>query len=206
MPFRVVDHPLVAVLMTQLRDRSTDPALFRPAAGKLAELVLVEATRSLATVPVRVETPLATCEGARFARGLAVVPVLRAGLSMLEPALRLFSDVSIGYIGLERSHATAIASSYYCNLPNLSDRDTLLVDPMLATGGSASQAVSLLKGKGATRVVLACVVAAQDGVDRMAQDHPEVEVVAAALDPGLNDQKYIVPGLGDFGDRLYGTL
>lgn len=206
MPFRVVDHPLVEVLVSQLRDKSTEPAHFRVAAGKLAELVIVEATRNLATEPIEIETPLSRCTGARFVRGLAIVPVLRAGLSMLDPALRLFSDVSVGYIGLERSHATAIASSYYCNLPNLQDRDTLLVDPMLATGGSASQAVSLLKGNGASKVVLASIVAAQAGVDRIGQDHPDVEVVAAALDPDLNAQKYIVPGLGDFGDRLYGTL
>lgn len=206
MALRIVDHPLAAVLLTGLRRRETEPAQFRALANKLSEIVLVEATRNLETTAVEIESPLARCEGARFTRGLAVVPVLRAGLAMLDPALRLFNDVSVGYIGLERSHTTAIASSYYCKLPNLEGRDTLLLDPMLATGGSASQAVSLLKAKGATTVVLACIVAAQPGVDRMGHDHPDMDVVTAALDAELDGNKYIVPGLGDFGDRLYGTL
>lgn len=206
MTLRVVEHPLAAVLLTGLRDRRTGPAQFRALADQLAELVIVEATRGLETEPLTVETPLAPAQGARFRRGLAVVPVLRAGLSMLQPALRLFPDVAVGYVGLERSHETAVAASYYCKLPPLEGRDAILVDPMLATGGSASQAVGLLKQGGAHSVALACIVAAQDGADRMAADHPDVPVVAAALDPGLNDLKYIVPGLGDYGDRLYGTL
>jgi uracil phosphoribosyltransferase len=206
MALRIVDHPLARVLVTGLRDAGTGPAEFRARADLLSELVLVEATRGLGLRPVTVQTPLAHAEGHEFAQGLAVVPVLRAGLSMLQAALRLFPNVAVGYIGLERSHETAVAASSYCKLPRLEGRHTLLVDPMLATGGSASQAVSFLKGAGASSVGLACVVAAQAGVERMASDHPDVDVVTAALDPELDANKYIVPGLGDFGDRLYGTL
>ncbi|HVL38660.1 MAG TPA: uracil phosphoribosyltransferase, partial [Fimbriimonadaceae bacterium] len=137
---------------------------------------------------------------------LAVVPVLRAGLGMLEPITDLFPDVSVGYIGLERHHDTAIAHSYYSKLPVLSGKYTLCVDPMLATGGSASQAISLIKTHGPDRVVMVSVVSAPEGVRRLERDHPEVEIFTAALDRQLNEQKYILPGLGDYGDRLYGTL
>lgn len=206
MELRVVDHPLAQVLLTGLRDRNTEPAQFRTLADILAELVLIEATRGLGTEAYGVETPLARTDGARFRRGLAVVPVLRAGLSMLQPALRLFPDVAVGYIGLERSHETAVAASYYCKLPPLAGRDAILVDPMLATGGSASQAVGLLRQGGAATVTMACIVAARAGVERLHADHPDVPIVAAAVDPDLDANKYIVPGLGDYGDRLYGTL
>lgn len=192
--------------MTGLRDARTGPAEFRAKADLLAELILVEATRGLPVRPTRVETPLAEADGCGFAQGLAVVPVLRAGLAMLQAALRLFPDVAVGYIGLERSHDTAVAASYYCKLPSFTNRHTLLVDPMLATGGSASQAASLLKHAGAGTIGLACVVASEEGAARMQKEHPDVEVVAAAIDPTLDANKYIVPGLGDFGDRLYGTL
>ena len=124
---------------------------------------------------------------------------------MLDPALRLFPQVAVGYVGLERAHDTAIAHSYYCKLPPLSGRFTLCCDPMLATGGSASQAISLLKAHGAEQIVMVCVVAAPEGVDRLVEDHPDVPIYTAALDRELNDKKYILPGLGDYGDRLYGT-
>jgi len=126
-------------------------------------------------------------------------------MSMLEPALRLFPNVSVGFVGLERSHETATAHSYYCKLPALKGLFTLCCDPMLATGGSASQAISLLKVGGAEQIVMVCVVCAPEGVAKLESDHPDVPVYTAALDRGLNDQKYIVPGLGDYGDRLYGT-
>jgi len=138
-------------------------------------------------------------------QGLVVVPVLRAGLGMLDPALAMFADVSVGYIGLERSHDTAIAHSYYCKLPAIGDRFTLCLDPMLATGGSASQALALIKGAGAKTIVMVSVVSAPEGVARLQSDHPDVEIVTAALDRELNELKYILPGLGDFGDRLFGT-
>ncbi|HTQ10552.1 MAG TPA: uracil phosphoribosyltransferase, partial [Fimbriimonadaceae bacterium] len=134
------------------------------------------------------------------------VPVLRAGLGMLEPAVQLFPDVAVGYIGLERHEATAIAHSYYSKLPNLEGKYTLCLDPMLATGGSASQAISLIKLHKPARAVMVSIVAAPDGIARLEESHPDVLIVTAAKDRCLNDRKYIVPGLGDFGDRLYGTF
>lgn len=206
MPVHVVDHPLAQHLLTGLRDKTTDPSRYRHLAWTLSTILILEATSSLTLRPENIETPLEEHEGRTLAQGLAVVPVLRAGLSMLEPALQLFPDVAVGYIGLERSHETAIASSYYCKLPTLKDRFTLLVDPMLATGGSAAQAASLLKAHGAEKIVMACVIAAPEGVAALHKAHPEIDVYTGAVDRQLDARKYILPGLGDYGDRLYGTL
>jgi uracil phosphoribosyltransferase len=205
MALHIVGHPLARHLLSGLRDVDTPPDRFRRYAHTLATILILEATESLRTKTEQVATPLERCPAERLAQGLAVVPVLRAGMSMLDAALRLFPDVAVGYIGLERSHETAVAHSYYCKLPVLKGRFTLCVDPMLATGGSASQAVALLKSHGGGPVVMVCVVAAPEGVSRFERDHPDVPVFAAALDRELNDKKYILPGLGDYGDRLYGT-
>ena len=205
MPLHVVDHPLAKHLVRGLRDATTPPESFRRMADTLSTILILEATREVRTVGDRVETPLETASAERLDQGLAVVPVLRAGLSMLDPALRLFPNVAVGYIGLERSHDTAVAHSYYCKLPQLKGLFTLCCDPMLATGGSAAQAVSLLKSHGATSVVMVSVVAAPEGVAVFEAAHPQVQVYVAALDRGLDDRKYILPGLGDYGDRLYGT-
>ncbi len=206
MPLHVLKHPLAGHLLAGLRDRETPPEQFRQLAGRLTTLLIIEATRDLATTEGNVETPLENAVAQRLGQGLAVVPVLRAGLGMLEPIVDLFPDVAVGYVGLERHHDTAVAHSYYCKLPRLNDRFTLCVDPMLATGGSASQAISLLKAHGADKVVMVSVVSAPEGVARVEADHSEVAIFTASLDRGLNDRKYILPGLGDFGDRLYGTL
>jgi uracil phosphoribosyltransferase len=205
MPVRVLEHPLAQHLLTGLRDRETPPSTYRALARTLSTLLVLEATRDLPVAQGTVQTPLEEAQAVRMAQGLAVVPILRAGLSMLEPALELFPDVAVGYIGLERSHETAVAQSYYCKLPNLADRFCLLVDPMLATGGSAFQAVSLMKSHGAKTVRFACVIAAPEGIAVLETTHPDVEVVTASVDRQLNDKKYILPGLGDYGDRLYGT-
>ena len=157
-------------------------------------------------VATPITTPLEPMEGRVLAQGLVVIPILRAGLAMLEPFMELFPNVSVGYIGLERDHATAVASSYYCKLPNVARQTTLVVDPMLATGGSANQAIELVKAAGGSDVRLVCVVAAPEGVAAVNAAHPDVPLYAASLDRQLNDKKYICPGLGDFGDRLYGTL
>ncbi len=175
-------------------------------AKRLTTLLALEATRGIRTKSVDVATPLETAPQRVLDQTLAVVPVLRAGLGMLEPIVELFPEVSIGYIGLERHEDTAIAHSYYCKLPALEGKYVLCVDPMLATGGSAAQAISLLKAHGAQSIQMVCVVAAPEGVGRLLEAHPDVPVYTAALDRGLNDRKYILPGLGDFGDRLYGTL
>ena len=205
MSLHVIDHPLARHLLTGLRDRETPPDQFRRLAHTLSTILILEATREVSLRDGSVRTPLESTDGPRIGQSLAVVPILRAGMSMLDPALRLFPKVAVGYVGLERAHDTAIAHSYYCKLPPLTGRFTLCCDPMLATGGSASQAISLLKAHGAEQIVMVCVVAAPEGVERLVEDHPDVPVYTAAVDRGLNDKKYILPGLGDYGDRLYGT-
>lgn len=205
MALHVVEHPLVKHILTQLRDKRTEPARFRFLTHQLTFILAIEATRNLATRRVQVETPLETTEGQVLAQSLVVVPILRAGLAMLEPVAELFPEVSVGYIGLERDEQTAIARSYYCKLPPLRHRKVLLMDPMLATGGSAEQALELLFDAGAEEVAKICVVAAPQGVERLIRRFPNVPIYTAALDRDLNPQKFILPGLGDFGDRLYGT-
>jgi uracil phosphoribosyltransferase len=204
MSLTVVEHPLAQSLLTALRDRSTPPPLFRLIAKRLALVLCLEATRHLPTAEVTVETPLASTGGIRLG-GLVAVPILRAGLGMLESVTELFPDVTVGYIGLERDHATFEPSLYYSKLPPLSGRSVLLLDPMLATGGSAGAACRALEQAGAGHVTLLSVVAAPEGVRHLAEAHPAVDVVTAAVDEGLNASAYIVPGLGDFGDRLFGT-
>jgi len=206
MPSQVLDHPLARHLVTRLRDRDTPPQEFREVARRLTTLLVLQATYGVRTRAVDVQTPVAKTEGHLLDEPLAAVPVLRAGLGMLEPVVELFPDVAVGYIGLERHEETAVARSYYSKLPStLKDRYTLCLDPMLATGGSAAQAISLIKASGCERVTMVVVVAAPEGVERLTSAHPDVQIVAAALDESLNEKRYIVPGLGDFGDRLYGT-
>jgi len=206
MALTILKHPLSQHLLTELRDKSTEPAQFRHATRVLSTILLLEATQHLKLDKRSIQTPLEAMQSPSLGMGLAVVPVLRAGLAMLESALMLFPDVAVGYIGLERSHETAIAHSYYTKLPNLESRVTLCVDPMLATGGSAAQALSVLKSYGARDLTLVSVIAAPEGVAVVEREHPEVKIFAAGLDRELNSAKYILPGLGDFGDRLYGTL
>lgn len=205
MSLRVLQHPLGQHLLTQLRDVQTPPDQFRQHAHTLGILLAVEATRDLPTVSTSIETPLEAIDAPVLGQTLAVVPILRAGLAMLEPVLEVFPHVAVGYVGLERDHSTAVASSYYKKFPDLSGRFCLCLDPMLATGGSAIRAVSLMKSEGAEKIVMVCVVAAPEGVAAFEEAHPDVEIVTASLDRELNDLKYILPGLGDFGDRLYGT-
>jgi uracil phosphoribosyltransferase len=202
---RTLDHPLAHHVLTHLRDKTTKPALFRTLSYQVSLLLALEATRDLAVVPKKIETPLEPFDGRVLAKPLAVVPILRAGLGMLQPFHDVFPDVSVGYVGLERDHATAIARSYYCKLPPLENTRVVVVDPMLATGGSAAQAISLVKEKGGREIVFVCIVAAPEGVATVGKAHPDVPIIAGALDRELNSRKYILPGLGDFGDRLYGT-
>lgn len=205
MPLHVLHHPLGTHVLTHLRDKTTKPALFRTLSYQISLLLALEATRDLATEEKRIETPLETITGRVLARPLAVVPILRAGLGMVQPFLDTFPDVSVGYVGLERDHTTAIARSYYCKLPPLDGKRVIVVDPMLATGGSAAQALDVVKAAGAREIVFVCIVAAPEGVATVEKAHPEIPIHAGALDRELNSKKYILPGLGDFGDRLYGT-
>jgi uracil phosphoribosyltransferase len=206
MPLHVLDHPLAAHIITHLRDKSTKPATFRTLTYQISLLLAVEATRNIETEQKEIETPLEKMTGRVLAHEtLVVVPILRAGLGMVQPFSDIFPDVSVGYVGLERDHTTAIARHYYCKLPPLTNRHVFLVDPMLATGGSAVQALKIVKEQGAVKPTLVCIVAAPEGVAAVEKHHPGTAIHTAALDRQLNSRKYILPGLGDFGDRLYGT-
>jgi uracil phosphoribosyltransferase len=205
MPLHVLSHPLGAHVLTHLRDQTTKPALFRTLSYQISLLLALEATRDLATDTKLIHTPLEPVKGLVLGKPLAVVPILRAGLGMMQPFTDIFPDVSVGYVGLERDHTTAVARSYYCKLPPLAGKRTIVVDPMLATGGSAAQALDIVKAAGAVEVVFVCIVAAPEGIAVVEKAHPTVHIYTGALDRELNAKKYILPGLGDFGDRLYGT-
>lgn len=205
MPATVLDHPLAAHVLTHLRDRTTKPATFRTLCQQIGLMLALEATRDLPLVAKSIETPLESMAGPVLGRGLVIVPILRAGLGLLQPYLDLFPKVSVGYVGLERDHATAVSRSYYCKLPPVAGQRVLCVDPMLATGGSAVQALDALKAAGATDLRLVCVVSAPEGLAAVEAAHPDVLILTAAIDRELNASRYILPGLGDFGDRLYGT-
>ncbi len=205
MPLHVSRHPLVADNLAGLRDRATDPEQFRVLARNIITLLLYEATADLPVKPGKVMTPLREADALMMEREVVAIPVLRAGLGLLAPVLELLPRVSVGYIGLERDEQTAVARIYYKKLPKLEGKVPLLLDPMLATGGSAAQALELIKDSGGEDARFVCVVAAPEGVRVVEERHPEVHIYTAALDESLNDRAYIVPGLGDFGDRLFGT-
>lgn len=203
----ILDHPLASHVITHLRDKTTKPATFRTLCYQISLLLAIEATRNLAVEDKSIETPLEEMVGRVLAhQPLVVVPILRAGLGMVQPFLDVFPDVSVGYIGLERDERTAVARSYYCKLPPLTERSrVLLVDPMLATGGSAVQAIAVVHAQGARDISLLSIVSAPEGVAAVHASYPGLPIFTASLDRQLNDRKYILPGLGDFGDRLYGT-
>lgn len=205
MPTTVLDHPLAAHVLTHLRDRTTKPATFRALCQQIGLMLALEATRDLPLVAKSIETPLEFMASPVLGRGLVIVPILRAGLGLLQPYLDLFPEVSVGYVGLERDHATAVSRSYYRKLPPVAGQRVLCVDPMLATGGSAVQALDALKAAGATDLRLVCIVSAPEGLAAVEAAHPDVLILTAAIDRELNASRYILPGLGDFGDRLYGT-
>jgi uracil phosphoribosyltransferase len=201
----LLNHPLCSHIVTHLRDRTTNPVTFRTLTYQISVMLAIEATRQLPTRPSFIETPLEPHEGRVLAQVLVIVPILRAGIGMVQPFTDLFPDVQVGYVGLERNHETAIARNYYNKLPSLEQKQVLLLDPMLATGGSAVQAIQLLKASGAQNCAIACVVAAPEGIKAVEAIDEQIDIYTAALDRELNDKKYILPGLGDFGDRLYGT-
>jgi len=204
-PLKVSNHPLVADSLRGLRDRSTAPEEFRVLARKIITLLLYEATADLPVTHGKVQTPLTEADAISMDREVVAIPVLRSGLGILGPVLELLPLVSVGYIGLERDEETAVARIYYKKLPPMEGKVPLLLDPMLATGGSAAQALDLIKEAGGRNPRMICVVAAPEGVKVLEERHPEVKIYSAALDEGLNDRAFIVPGLGDFGDRLFGT-
>lgn len=203
----LVRHPLVQHKVTRLRERSASTKLFKELVDELAMLLTYEATATLGLEPYPVETPLETHTGVTVqGKKLTVVPILRAGLGMVEGVLRLVPGARVGHIGLYRDHDTLEPVDYYFKVPgDAADRAFLLLDPMLATGGSAAAAVSSLKRAGAERITFMCIVAAPEGILRLRTAHPDVQIICAAIDRGLNEHGYIVPGLGDAGDRLFGT-
>jgi uracil phosphoribosyltransferase len=206
-PVHIVDHPLVHDALVSLRDKTTPPDHFRRAATRISVLLATEAMRDLPTRDVSVESPLGPAPGRSIARDVVVVPVLRAGLGMLDAVLELVPTARVGHIGLQRDEMTAVASQYYSKLPaRLDASDVLMIDPMLATGGSAVAALDLLARAGASRIRIICIVAAPEGVALVARHYPDVAIYTPVVDRQLNAHKYIVPGLGDFGDRLYGTI
>lgn len=204
----VVEHPLVQAKMAVLRDETTDTKAFRELVTELTILVGYEATRSLELTTIQVKTPVAIAECKALAKPAPVIiPILRAGLGMVEGFMKLMPDCKVGHLGMYRNEETFQPVAYYSSYPeDLPERDTFLLDPMLATGGSAESAIEFVKERGAKNISLMCIVAAREGVARLQASHPDVAIYAAAFDEELTPKAYINPGLGDAGDRLFGTL
>lgn len=201
------DHPLIQHKLGMVRDRNTSVKVFRELVQEIAGLMVYETTRNLQLEPVEVETPITrTTAFSLSGKKVAIVPILRAGLGMVDGILQLIPNAKVGHIGLYRDPKTLKPVEYYCKLPgDIGERDIIIVDPMLATGGSASAAIDLVKRRGGVKISLLSLIAAPEGVAKVHDQHPDVDIFAAALDSHLNDHGYIVPGLGDAGDRLFGT-
>jgi uracil phosphoribosyltransferase len=206
-PLHLIQHPIALEALASLRDRTTDSPRFRHLTHRLSLVLAIEATRDLESTTIRVDTPLESTEGHVLRSDVVVVPVLRAGLGMVEAMLEVIPRARLGHIGLQRDERTAIASRYYSKLPHdMSHSVAIIIDPMLATGGSAVSAITMLKQAGASDIRLVCIVAAPEGVAAVEAAHPGVHIFTPAVDRALNAHKFILPGLGDFGDRLYGTF
>jgi uracil phosphoribosyltransferase len=203
----VMDHPLIQHKLTLIRDKSTGSKEFREAVKELAMLMGYEATRSLPVQEIEIETPICKTKTKVLAgRKLGIVPILRAGLGMVDGMLNLIPAAKVGHIGLYRDPETLEPVEYYCKLPvDVQERDLIVLDPMLATGGSAKAAIQFIKDRGATSIKFMCLIASPEGLKMISEAHPDVEIYVAAIDEKLNDHAYIVPGLGDAGDRLFGT-
>jgi len=204
---KLVDHPLVQHKLTKLRDKNTQPKEFRELLSEISSLMLYEVTRDLPLKEVEVKTPLGKAKGKVLNnKDLAIVPILRAGLVMAEGMLQILPSAKVGHIGLYRDPNTLQPVQYYTKLPeDINEREVIVVDPMLATGGSAIAAISILKSKEVKNIKFVCIIAAPEGIKAFQEVHPDVEIYTAAVDEYLNDHGYIVPGLGDAGDRLFGT-
>lgn len=203
---QVFEHPLIHDKITRARNAATPPSQFRRLLNEIAGLMTYDVCRELKTSETSVQTPMGTTSGRILSEPVTLVPILRAGIGMTDGVLALLPEARVGHVGLYRNEETLEPVEYYAKFPpDLAEGIVLLIDPMLATGGSASAAVSLLKGRGCNRIRLICLVSAPEGVRRMLEDHPDVRVYSACLDESLNDSGYIIPGLGDAGDRLFGT-
>ena len=205
-PF-IMDHPLIQHKLTWLRDKNTGSKEFRALVNEISSLMCYEATRDLPLKDVEIETPMGPATTKVISgRKLAFVPILRAGMGMLDGMLALLPAAKVGHIGLYRDETTATPVEYYCKLPSdIAERDVIVLDPMLATGGSASAAITFIKGYGCKHIKLMNVLAAPEGIECVVKDHPDVDIYVAGVDEKLNDHAYIVPGLGDAGDRIFGT-
>lgn len=202
----ISEHPLIQHKIAMLRNKETGSKEFRELVEEVAMLLSYEATRELPLIDVKVETPITLADAKMIEKKLAIVPILRAGIGMTDGLLALMPTAKVGHIGLYRDPNTLEPVEYYCKLPSdISERDVFLTDPMLATGGTATAAIGFLKEKGAKHIMLLCVLSAPEGVKRVQQEHPDVDIYTAAYDTKLNEHGYIVPGLGDAGDRIFGT-
>lgn len=203
----IMDHPLIQHKITYIRREETGSKEFREIVSEIAAFMCYEATRSLKLKDVKIKTPICEMTGKELSgKKMAIVPILRAGLGMVDGMLRMIPAAKVGHIGLYRNPETYEPVEYYCKLPaDCSEREVFVVDPMLATGGSSVAAIQLLKKRGVKNIRFLCIVAAPEGIERMKAEHPDVDMYVGVLDEGLNDHKYIVPGLGDAGDRIFGT-
>lgn len=204
--FFVSNHPLVQNKMAMLRNKNTCTKEFKEIISEVAMLLCYEATRNIELVPSKVETPIASADVNIINRGFAIVPILRAGMGMLDGLLTLMPTAKVGFIGLYRDPETLEPVEYYCKLPKeIADMEVFVTDPMLATGGTAVAGIDFVKAKGAKKITFLCILAAPEGVKKLQEAHPDVDIYAAAYDERLNEHGYIVPGLGDAGDRIFGT-
>ena len=203
----VFDHPLIQHKLTMLRKEETDTKEFRELVAEIAMLMGYEVTRNMPLEEIEIKTPIAVAKSKVLAgKNIGIVPILRAGLGMVEGILKILPMAKVGHIGLYRDPETLKPVEYYCKLPvNADERDVVVLDPMLATGGSATEAISIIKNKGVKNIKLMCILASKQGIKSMREAHPDVEIYCAAVDEALNENGYIVPGLGDAGDRLFGT-
>lgn len=201
-----IKHPLVSHKLSRLRDKTTPSEEFRRLAGELAEFVIFEALRELPTKPISVETPLEVAECEELGAPIVFIPILRAGVGMLDAAVKLVPSARVGFLGMCRDHVTAEPIEYYSNIPEAeSDSIAIVIDPMLATGGSSAAAITNIKAKGYKRIILACLISCPEGIEFMQAHHPDVNIYTAVIDRCLNEKKYILPGLGDAGDRIFNS-
>lgn len=206
MKVHVVEQPLIAHKLTMMRDKNCNSKNFRELLKEIASLMTYEVTRDWRTEAVRIETPLEETDGVRLKDEVTIIPILRAGLGLLNGVLEMIPHAHVGHIGLYRDPVTHQPHEYYCGLPKQMDAKCIVVDPMLATGGSAAAAITMLKEKGLHDICLLVLVAAPEGIEVINKEHPDVEIYTAAVDRQLNEKAYILPGLGDAGDRVFGTL
>ena len=202
----IIDHPIIRERLSTIRSVDTNTAEFRHALHDIARLICFEVTRNLETETFPIETPLTQTDGHRLQRPIVLVPILRAGVGLLNGFTEILTEAAVGYIGMYRDEETLEPHRYYCKMPpEIENADVILIDPMLATGHSAADAADQLKAEGATSIRFACLIAAPEGVEAFTKRHPDIPVYTASLDEKLNDKSYIVPGLGDAGDRYFGT-